>query len=74
MTQSKIYQTLFHEYGPFISTSYLWKLLAYPSQQAFRQSKVKGSVPVDVFKIENRKGAFAKTEDVSEWISKQGKL
>jgi hypothetical protein len=69
----EIYKTLFREYGPFISTSYLWKLLAYPSQQAFRQSKVRGSVPVEVFKIGERKGAFAKTEDVAEWISKQGK-
>lgn len=58
------------EYGPMIGGKNLYKVLGYVSPGAFRQAVYKQTVPVEVFAIENRRGKFALTQDVANWIAK----
>lgn len=64
---------LIEENGPFISGETLWKTLGYPSAAAFRQAKSQGRLDVRVFKLPNRRGNFAFTHEVAEWLQKVAK-
>ena len=63
---------LFKEHGPLLSGEALWRALGYASADAFRQARSRGRVPVRTFKLEGRRAIYARTGDVSEWISKLG--
>ena len=47
----------------------LWRALGYVSAQAFRKAVRLGTVPVSTFTIEKRRGRFAKTCEVAQWIA-----
>jgi hypothetical protein len=59
---------LLERYGPLLHGRNLWLTLGYVSAQAFRKAIRCGTVPVTTFTIENRRGRFAKTRDVVEWL------
>jgi len=42
--------------------------LGYSTDAAFRQSIARNTTPIPVFRIENRKGKFALTKDLAEWL------
>lgn len=69
----KLYQDLLKIYGPFIASKHLPAVLAYPSELAFRQAIVRKTIPVKLFTIDNRRGKFARTEDVATWASQVSK-
>lgn len=62
---------LITRYGPVLSSSALVQVLGYASADALRQSLVRKTVPVPVFRIPNRRGHFALTHDVAQWLAKQ---
>ena len=55
-------------YGPLLASRDLWKILGYASPAAYRQSRVRGQLPIAEFKIEGRRGKFALTLDVANWL------
>jgi len=72
---------LLAQYGPLISGRDLVRCLGYKSAAAFRQALKRGSLPVPVFELPNRKGKFALTSEVVRWfaalekeVEKQGDL
>ena len=45
-------------HGPIMTGDHLLKALGYVSQEALRQSIVRDTVPVPIFKMEKRRGYF----------------
>lgn len=66
-----IYEQLIEKYGYFIPALQVWRLLGYTSTAAYRKARSKGRLPIQEFDVENRKGKFVSTEDVSNWIENQ---
>lgn len=62
---------LVRELGPLLSGKALARALGYPSPQALRQAISRGTVPVAVFPIENRRGKFALAADVARWLAER---
>nr|WP_275668421.1 pyocin activator PrtN family protein [Pseudoalteromonas sp. Isolate3] len=59
-------------YGtPMISGKTLSEALGYSSLDAFRQAIGRGTCPINVFKIDNRRGKFALVRDIAQWMAKQ---
>ena len=62
---------LVDKYGPIVSGDDLVESLGYKSPNAFRQAKHQGTVPIKIFKIENRRGYHALVMDVANWLLSQ---
>lgn len=58
-------------HGPLMTSKSLWTALGYCSADAFRQAVSRGTAPILIFPIEKRKGKFALTKDVAQWIAAQ---
>lgn len=57
-------------YGsPLIGGEDLRRVLGYASREAMRQAVARGTIPVPVFDVPNRRGKFALTRDVSGWLA-----
>lgn len=64
-------QEIKSRYGLMISNDDLRIALGYSSMEAFRQALSRKTVPVPVFSIPNRRGKFALSKDVAEWLVAQ---
>lgn len=64
-------KNLMLQHGPIVSNQTLSELLGYPSRDAFRQAVSRGTIPIPIFDIENRKGKFALITDVAAWLADQ---
>src|ERR1700741_3315182 len=62
---------LFRQHGPMLSGSHLCAALGYPSRDAFRQAVARGTVPIPVFPIANRRGKSALVMDVANWLAER---
>jgi hypothetical protein len=62
---------LMRAYGPLMSGEDLRRALGYPSKGAYNQAIARGLLPVPVFGIERRRGKFALTQDVANWLITQ---
>jgi hypothetical protein len=60
---------LLNRYGPLLSGENLRFVLAYSSMEAMRKAASRGTIPVPIFKIENRRGRFALVKDVAKWLA-----
>lgn len=58
-------------YGPLLASRDLWKVLGYASPAAYRQARIRGTLPVAEFEIEGRRGRFALTQEVARWLAEQ---
>lgn len=58
-------------YGPLLPSRELWKIFGYASPAAYRQARARKSLPVGEFEIEGRRGYFALTYDVAQWLAMQ---
>lgn len=56
-------------HGPIMTGDHLLKALGYVSQEALRQSIVRDTVPVPVFKMEKRRGYFVLVKDVASYLA-----
>jgi len=62
---------LLDQYGPMLFGDLLRKALGYRSMDALRQSVCRGTVPVPLFTIKNRRGKFALVKDIAVWLAQQ---
>lgn len=68
----RIIDDFLEKYGPLISGAQLVKVLGYQSDAAFRKALQRKLVPVNIFRIENRRGYFARCDDVAAWLASLG--
>ncbi len=68
---AQLEEELTARYGPALGGEDLRKALAYPSMSAFLQAMTRGTVPVPVFSIGNRRGWFALAKDVARWLAER---
>lgn len=66
--ESAIYLELTEKYGQLLGGHDLWKILGYPTAEAFRQACTREVVPINVFSIPRRRGKFARVRDVAIWL------
>lgn len=69
--RQRVHDELVRQFGPMLPSSALCKALGYPSAGAYRQAVARGTVPVPVFRIQNRRGRFALALDVADWMCRQ---
>ncbi len=62
---------LMKDEGALLSGDALRRVLGYRSMDALRQAISRGTVPVPVFTLPNRRGRFALTRDVARWLAAQ---
>jgi hypothetical protein len=67
-TKLNHYEELLEKYGELMHGKELFKILGYRNNSAFRMAKSRGTLPVKVFRIENRQGNHAFTRDVIQWL------
>jgi hypothetical protein len=67
--QSNLTQTLLTIYGPVISGEKLYTALGFRTYGAFRSAKNRGEMPVEVFKMPNRRDWHARTSDIAGWLT-----
>jgi len=56
-------------HGPIMTGDHLLKALGYVSQEALRQSIVRDTVPVPIFKMEKRRGYFVLVKDIASYLA-----
>jgi len=61
-------------HGPIMTGDNLLKALGYVSQEALRQSIVRNTVPVPIFKMEKRRGYFVLVKDVANYLANRRHL
>lgn len=65
---STLLEELHSLYGPLMGGKELAVALGFKNTAAFRQALRRGNLPVKVFVLPSRKGKFALTRDVSQWL------
>ncbi|WP_343674884.1 hypothetical protein [Paraburkholderia heleia] len=72
MTQPESENTMFEKllaaHGPLLGGTDLWRALGYPTALAFRKAVERKTVPVRTFPLAHRRGQFALTHDVVDWL------
>lgn len=63
---------LLQMYGsPLLTGEDLKKAMGFRSVDALRQAIVRQTIPVKVFKLENRRGKYALVKDIARWLAKE---
>lgn len=60
---------LIETHGPLMTGPALWKTLGFASGAAFRKARSRGHLGLRVFSIPQRRGAYAMTRDVANWLT-----
>lgn len=63
---------LLETYGPLVSGRDLARLAGFRSTDALRVAEQRGRLGFHVFRIEGRKGRFARVDDVAVWLESHG--
>ena len=63
--------SLTSRYGPLLSSRDLWQVLGFPIPAAYRQALARDRIPVPLFEIEGRRGRFALTQEVAQWLAEE---
>ena len=66
-------EQLLKEHGPLLSGEKLWKTVGYSSAEAFRKAKAQNRLEVTVFPLPNRRGSYAFTRHVADWLKQLAK-
>lgn len=53
---------------PILSAAETARLLGFPTREALGKARLAGRLPIRMFKIEGRRGWFASTQQVREWL------
>lgn len=61
-------QALLERFGPLIGGADLRRALGFRSDVTFHRAARQGQLPVKVFKIEGRRGKYALTTEVAQWL------
>lgn len=57
-------------YGAVLDSAALARVLGFPSSEAVRSARRRGTLPIHMFRLPNRKGWFASSVDVATWLQK----
>jgi hypothetical protein len=68
---SNLTRDLAVEYGPLLDAAATAKALGFRSQDALRQARRDGRLPIVMFRLPGRRGWFASTQAVIDWIDDQ---
>jgi len=61
-------------YGPLLGGEELMRAAGFRTSNAFKLAVRRGRVGFDVFQITGRRGQFARTSDVAEWLNSIGRV
>ena len=67
-TADQVADELLEKHGPLITGEDLWATIGFKNARAFRQAKSQGRLDLHVFNLPNRKGNFAFTKHVADWL------
>lgn len=70
-TISDLANQLLAKFGPTIGGHDLYNALGFKTYAAFHRSRMRGELGVHVFKLPGRRGWFALTDAVANWLEKQ---
>lgn len=59
------------EYGVVLTGRSLMRVLGYPSLEALRTAIYRGTVPIPVFPLENRRGKGALASEAAKYLANQ---
>ncbi|MBS0217671.1 MAG: hypothetical protein JSR63_05765 [Proteobacteria bacterium] len=65
---------LLAKHGELMNSQALATFFKFGSDRSFRRSAEQGTLPVRVFRIQGRKGWFARTVDVAQWLITVGQV
>lgn len=68
---SQLESNMMKNLGPLLGGEALWRALGFSSAHSFRRALRNGEVRVQIFRLPNRRGAYALTTDVARWIDSQ---
>lgn len=69
---SPLAELLVNQYGPILRGPELRNALGFDSSQAFLRAKRLGQLQVNVFSLPGRRGYFALTTEVANWLNACG--
>jgi hypothetical protein len=72
LTKDDLRRVLFDRHGPVLAGNDLYRALGFRSAAAFRQAKSRRQVGVRVFNLPHRRGVFAYSHEVADWLSGKG--
>jgi hypothetical protein len=67
--QLHLLESLLKAHGPLLSGSGLALALGHRSVAALRIARRRGQINVQLFRLPNRRGVFAFTKDVADWLA-----
>lgn len=59
------------EHGPLLDAASTAKALGFKTQEALRQARRDGRLPISMFRLPGRRGWWASTEAVVSWLDAQ---
>jgi len=62
-------ESLLRMHGPLIGGKALIAALGHKSSASLRQARRRGQVSITLFTVPNRRGWFALTQDVADWLA-----
>lgn len=65
-------QRLLAEHGELIGGHALARCLGYRTQRAFQMGIQRGQLPVEAFTLTGRRGHYARTFEVAQWLASCG--
>ncbi len=74
MLAKQIEADLLKLYGsPMLSGEQLQRAMGYRTVDALRQAVLRQTIPVEVFKLENRRGHYALVKDIAQWLAEKSR-
>lgn len=67
--KDQLRETLLRLHGPLLGGEPLVSALGHRSAASLRQARRRGQIGVPLFTIPNRRGWFALTQDVADWLA-----
>jgi len=68
---SDLKNQLLTRFGPVLGGRDLYAALGFKTYAAFHRSRQRGEIGVNVFSLPGRRGAFALTIAIAEWLESQ---
>jgi len=69
MNAQQLAKSLTQQYGPLLKGKELMIHLGFSTPGSFARARKRGLLEVKVFDLEGRRGPFALTEEVAEWVA-----
>jgi hypothetical protein len=69
LLKDQLRETLLRLHGPLLGGEPLVSALGHRSAASLRQARRRGQIGVPLFTVPNRRGWFALTQDVADWLA-----